>query len=113
MSDFIDRAILIATGFEKRAKEIVDDLAEAGKEETLGTSEKIQNKVVEESVNALRQVVAVLEEGKDKIEEELAGPMETLLDKFNLATKDDLDEVREMARIAREKVDELEKKIKG
>ncbi len=113
MSDFIDRAILIATGFEKRAKDIVEDLAEAGKEESLGTSEKIQNKVVEESVNALRQVAKVLEEGKDKIEEELAGPMESLIDKLGLATKDDLDEVREMARIAREKVDELEKKIKG
>jgi len=114
MSDFVERAIMIANGFEQKAKEVVEDFAKSASSSVEGEltgSEKIQNKIVEESVKALRQVVQVLEEGRGKVEEELQGPLESLMEKFNLATKDEVDDLREMVRVAREKVDELEKRL--
>ncbi|MEE9614360.1 MAG: hypothetical protein V3W31_05320 [Thermodesulfobacteriota bacterium] len=117
MADFIDRAILIGTGLEKKLKELVKELEESGKGEEgeegeLPGGKKLENKVVDEGVKAVKDLLTVLREGKEKFEKELLCSTESLADKLNVATMSELDVVKEMARVAREKVDGLEKRVK-
>lgn len=123
MADLLDKAILIGIGLEKKAKEVLDDLQQAGKEakstaaaeapgtEPLSAKQTVENKVVEEGVRALSEFLNVIRSVKSKIESEVQSSSGKVLDKLNIATEDDIEVVREMARIAREKVDSLEKRV--
>ncbi len=123
MADLLDKAILIGIGLEKKAKEVLDDLQQAGKEakstaaaeapgaEPLSAKQTVENKVVEEGVKALSEFLNVIRSVKTKIESEVQSSSGKVLDKLNIATEDDIEVVREMARIAREKVDSLEKRV--
>lgn len=121
MADLLDKAILIGIGLEKKAKEVLGDLQQAGKEakasaagagaEPLTSKETVENKVVEEGVKALSEFLNVIRSVKSKIESEVQSSSGKVFDKLHIATEDDIEVVREMARIAREKVDSLEKRV--
>lgn len=141
MTDFIDKAINVGIGVEKKVKELVDELESAGEAREggkgeaagenpegtpvgggedsatdsppLGGRESIENRIVDEGVRAVREMVNLLKSGKEKIDSELTESAEKVTDRLNLATKDDVDVVREMARIAREKTEALEERIKA
>ena len=123
MTDIFEKAILIATGLERKAMEALDELADAGKkkadtetsggdDEGLPSDKAAQNRLVEEGVRASKDIIELLKEGKDKFERSVHDTAETLVEKLNVATRSDLDTVTEMARKAREKVDKLEKRVK-
>jgi BMFP domain-containing protein YqiC len=124
MADFIDKAILLGTGVEKKLKELVNELEEEGQKEKSKTKdseegkagklppkERLENRIVNDSVGALKEIITLLKEGKAKIESEIFGGAETISEKLNIATKTELETVKEMARIAREKADLLEKRL--
>ncbi|MFQ5735718.1 MAG: accessory factor UbiK family protein [Thermodesulfobacteriota bacterium] len=123
MSDLIDKAILIGMGLEKKAKEVVDELQQEGKERAAATGadqaeggelppkQAVENKVVEDGVRVLKELLSLVKTGRAKLEQEVSSGSEKLLDRINAATRDDVDVVKEMARIAREKVDKLEKRV--
>ena len=113
--EFIDKAILIGTGLEKKIKELLVELEEKGKAETKEgqpAKERLENRVVEDGIKAVKELLCVLREGKDRIESEVVEGAESLTGKLNLATASDLEEVKELARSAREKTDKLEKRVK-
>ncbi len=123
MVDIIDKAILIGMGMEKKIKEFLDEMQKLGKAdlskearekgaEELPPKKQFENMVVEESVKCIKELLSTLKSTKEKLEEEILGSSERVLDKMHVATKEDVETVKEMARIAREKVDELEKKLK-
>jgi len=125
MSDLFDKALLIGMGLEKKAKEALQELQKEGKEEAaatggaeagteaepMGAKEAVENKVVEDGVKVLKDFLNLIKAGREKLEKEVSTGSERLLDKVNAATKDDVDVVKEMARISREKVDKLEKRV--
>ncbi len=115
MAEFIDKAILIGTGLEKKIKELVVELEEKGKAEAKEgqpPKERIENRVVEDGIKAVKELLSVLREGKDRIESEVVEGAESLTRKLNLASGEELETVKEMARTAREKTDKLEKRVK-
>lgn len=121
MADLLDKAILIGLGLEKKAKEVLEELQKAGKEskseggagegEGLSAKQVVENKVVEDGVKALKEFLSAVKSVKERIESEVSSSSGRVLEKLNVPTQDDIDIVREMARIAREKVDRLEKKV--
>jgi BMFP domain-containing protein YqiC len=118
MADLIDRAILIVLGLEKKAKELINELAEAGEKEAGGGEEgltpgkRAENKLVEEGATAAKELLELLRECKDKFEKKVVEATVSCVERLNMATKSELDTVKETARAAREKVDKLEKKLK-
>ena len=120
MADLFEKAVLIGIGLEKKAKEVLSELekaavsekgAEGEAKENLTSRQLIENKVVEDGVKALKEFLSVINSAKGKLEREFTGSSEKVMHGLNVATKDDLDVVKEMARVAREKVDKLEKRI--
>lgn len=122
MADLIDKAILIGIGLEKKAKEVLDDLQKAGKTEKAAEGEAaahedltpkqlIENKVVEDGVKALKEFLGVVKSAKEKLDREFSTSSEKVLERLNVPSVNELEIVKEMARIAREKVDRLEKKV--
>ncbi|MCK5237586.1 MAG: hypothetical protein KAR06_11480 [Deltaproteobacteria bacterium] len=127
MADFLEKAITLGLGVEKKLKDILTELESAGEEkkgekeaqkdtkaeegETIGTGKRIENKVVEEGVKAVREFIELLKDSKSKIEDEVCSKASNMTDRLNLATKEDVTIAKEMARVAREKVDSLEKKV--
>ncbi len=117
MTDILDKAILIGIGLEKRVKDALNELASEGKEAKspeeagLPPKETIENKLVEEGVKAVRELIAAAKAGKEKVDREMQEVVERLLEKCKVATKDDIEIIEKMAQVAREKVDKLEKRI--
>jgi BMFP domain-containing protein YqiC len=122
MADLIDKAILIGIGLEKKAKEVLEDLQKAGKTEKAAEGEAaahedltpkqlIENKVVEDGVKALKEFLGVVKSAKEKLDREFSTSSEKVLERLNVPSVNELEIVKEMARIAREKVDRLEKKV--
>lgn len=118
MSDLFDKAILIGMGLEKKAKEVLEELEKTGKtgkeaagSEGLGPKQTIENKVVDEGVRALKEFVTIVKGAKEKLEKEVSTGSEKVFEKLNVATQDDLEVVKEMARVARERVEKLEKRV--
>jgi len=117
MTDILDKAILIGIGLEKRAKDILNELASEGKEakppegEGLPPKQELENKLVEEGTKMVRELVATVKAGKEKVDKEIEEAVHHLLEKFKVATKDDMEIIEKMAQVAREKVDKLEKRI--
>ncbi len=125
MADMIDRTILAVMGLEKKARELLDELVETGKKETgegekegtekgegLEPGERAQNKLVDDAVGAVKELLGLLGECRDKLGKGATDAAESVVERLNVATRDDLEIVKEMAKVAREKVDKLEKKLK-
>lgn len=121
MTDIIDKAILVFIGLEKKARETIEELEKAGKAagaagegvEGAGLSgrQMAENKVVEEGVAAFKEFIGMLKTGKDKLEKEFFTSSDKVLEKLNVATQNDVEIIKEMARVAREKTDKLEKRL--
>ncbi len=120
MTDFIDKAILIGIGLEKKIRELAHELEEKGKEkeaeaegqqQELQPKQRLENRIVEDGIKAVRELVALLAEGKKKVAGEVSEVAETITDRLDIATKSELSTLKEMIRVAREKVDRLEKRI--
>lgn len=118
MSDLLDKAILIGMGLEKKAKEVLDELENAGKTskeatggEGLPPRQAAENKVVDEGVRALKEFVTLVKSAKEKLEKDVSSGSEKVFEKLNVATQNDIELIKEMARVAREKVDKLEKRV--
>lgn len=118
MADVIEKAILIGAGVEKKLKDILKEFEESGKKERgaagqadLPPSQSFQNKLVEDASRAVKELLSVLKDGRTKVEGEVCSAAESIADKLGLATKDDLEIVKEMARVAREKADSLEARL--
>ncbi len=119
MTDILDKAIQLGVGLEKKAKEFVEEMKKAGAAATapkegaggLTPRQELENRVVEEGVKAVKEFLAFLSSARDRLEKGASSTSEQVLEKLNIASQADLDVVKEMARVAREKVDELEKKV--
>src|SRR3972149_7621128 len=117
MTDILDKAILIGIGLEKRAKDILNELASEGKEAKTGEEgelppkQELENKLVEEGTKVVRELIASVKAGKEKVDKEIEEAVQHLLEKFKVATKDDMEIIEKMAQVAREKVDVLEKRV--
>ncbi|GMR04137.1 MAG: hypothetical protein BMS9Abin23_0026 [Thermodesulfobacteriota bacterium] len=127
MSDLLDKAILIGMGLDKKLKEVLEELQKSGTEESekeaakageggeggehLTPKEVVENKLVDEGVGLLKELLSTINAARAKVEKELSGSSEKVLDKLHAATSEDMDVVKEMARVAREKVDALEKRV--
>lgn len=117
MTDILDKAILIGIGLEKRAKDILNELASEGKEAKTGEGgelppkQELENKLVEEGTKVVRELIASVKAGKEKVDKEIEEAVQHLLEKFKVATRDDIEIIEKMAQVAREKVDALEKRI--
>jgi BMFP domain-containing protein YqiC len=117
MTDILDKAILIGIGLEKRVKDALNELAGEGKEAKTGEGgelppkQELENKLVEEGVKAVRELISTVKAGKEKVDKEIKEVVERLLEKCRVATKDDIEIIEKMAQTAREKVDKLEKRI--
>lgn len=121
MADLFEKAVFIGLGLEKKAKEVLEELekiARSGAEgagvaggQGMSAKQALENRVVEDGVKALKEFLAVIRTAKEKLEEELTSSTGKLRDKMHVASQDDVDVIKEMARVAREKVDKLEKRV--
>ena len=117
MTDILDKAILIGLGLEQRVKDALNELVSEGKEAKTGEGgelppkQELENKLVDEGVKAVRELVATVKAGKEKVDKEIEEAVKHLLEKFKVATKDDMEIIEKMAQVAREKVDVLEKRV--
>ncbi len=59
----------------------------------------------------MKEFVTVVKSAKEKLEKEVSSGSEKVFEKLNVATQSDIEVVMEMARVAREKVDKLEKRV--
>jgi BMFP domain-containing protein YqiC len=125
MADLIDKAILLGLGLEKKLKETLEE-AQSSREEAAKASESkegaegtkplttrqiIENRVVEDGSAVLKELLTVVVSAKEKIESEIISNSARVADKLHVATDIEMDVVKEMARIAREKVDSLEARV--
>ncbi|HBR18101.1 MAG TPA: hypothetical protein DD725_10925 [Deltaproteobacteria bacterium] len=117
MTDILDKAILIGLGLEKRVKDALNKLASEGKEAKTGEGgelppkQELENKLVDEGVKVVRELIGTVKAGKEKVDKEIQEVVERLLEKCRVATKDDIEIIEKMAQVAREKVDALEKRM--
>ncbi|MBE9528843.1 MAG: hypothetical protein IME99_06355 [Proteobacteria bacterium] len=128
MADLIDKAILLGLGLEKKLKETLEEVqssrdegakpaeSEEGTEtaegaEPLTPRQIIENRVVEDGSAVLKELLTVVTSAKEKIESEIISNSSRVADKLHVATDIEMDVVKEMARIAREKVDSLEARV--
>ncbi len=119
MSDLIDKAILIGLGLEKKAKETLDELERAGKAgvaapaagEPLSPKQAVENKVVEEGIKTLKDFLGLVKTAKEKLDKEVTAGSGKVLGKLNVATQEDIEVVKEMIRVSREKIENLDKRL--
>lgn len=123
MSDLLDKAVLIGMGLEKKAKEALEELERSGKAATdakaaagapapgLSSKQIIENKVVEDAVKVLKDLLSAITTGKEKFEKEAQATTERVMEKLNVPTRTEVDVIKEMAQISREKVDLLERRV--
>lgn len=125
MSDLLDKAVIIGLGLEKKAKEALNELERVGKAATeakgaqpggtgapdLTPKQAVENKVVEDAVKVLKDLLGAISSGKEKFEKEAQATSERVMERLNVPTRTEVDVIKEMARISREKVDLLEKRV--
>jgi BMFP domain-containing protein YqiC len=125
MADLVDKAILVGKELEKRLKELMEELekrgseamkadaTEAGGARPLTPRQALENKVVQEGVKALKELLNAIKTAKEKVEGEVAGGAGRVLKGLDVPTREDIEVIKEMARVAREKVDALEKRVEA
>ncbi len=122
MSDLIDKAILIGLGLEKKAKETLEELEKAGKAgveekgaaptgEPLTPKQAMENKIVEEGIKTLKDFLSLVKAAKEKLDRDVTTGSGKVLGKLNVATHEDIEVVKEMIRVSREKIDHLDKRV--
>jgi BMFP domain-containing protein YqiC len=121
MTDIVDKFITLGIGLEKKAREALAELEKLGTEEIeddgdendegLGAKKEFENRLVDHGVKAIGEFVAILKDCRVKAEGDFKDSSEKVMNKLHMASLDELEVAIEMARVAREKVDELEKRV--
>ncbi len=123
MSDMLDKVMLIGMGLDKKIKEVLDDLAKSGESEGcddgsegddkagLTPRQNVENKIVDEGTAVVKELLSVVGSAKTRIEDELSANSGRIRGRLHVAGDEEIEVVKEMARIAREKVDKLEKRV--
>lgn len=116
MADILDKAMSLGIGIGEKVKEKVDELIEAGekaKSSGLGAAKEAENRFVDEAVKLVSETLKQANVAKDKAESLAVEIAEGLADKLKLATQDELEVVKKLALIAREKAEALEKRVEA
>ena len=122
MADMLDKFITLGIGLEKKATEALGELEKIGKEavdeeeakedsEGLGAKKELENRLVDNGVKVIGEFIALLKDCRKSAEGGVRGSSEKVMDKLHMASTEDVEVIREIARIAREKVDALEKRV--
>lgn len=116
MADILDKAMSLGIGIGEKVKEKVDELIEAGekaKDSGLGAAKEAENRFVDEAVKLVSETLKHANVAKDKAESLAVEIAEGVADKLKLATQDELEVVKKLALIAREKAEALEKRVEA
>jgi len=115
MSDMLDSMLLVAMGLEKKVKDVIEDLQKAGEEdrgeEGLSAKETVENKIVDEGVGVVKELLSVVDGARKRIEDEVLSKSGKIREKIHAADSEEIEVIKEMARLGREKVDTLEKRV--
>ncbi len=126
MTDMLDKVLLVGMGLDKKIKEVLEDLQKRGEsegsdngeskggdkgDEGLTPRQTVENKIVDEGTAVVKELLSVVDSAKTRIEEELSANSGKIRGKLNVAGVEEIEVVKEMARLAREKVDSLEKRV--
>jgi len=127
MSDMLDNILLVGMGLETKVKEAFDELRKSGKGEGGKDGEKgggedggkdglspkqvVENKIVDEGIGVVKELLCVVDGAKTRIEEEISANSGRIRTKLHAADSEEIEVIKEMARVAREKVDTLEKRV--
>jgi len=123
MSDILDSILLVGMGIEKKVKESLDDLRKSGQSEGgeeaddgegkkgLSPKQRVENKLVGDGIGVVKEILSVVDGAKTRIEEEIESNSGRIRGKLHAADSDEIEVIKEMARVAREKVDVLEKRV--
>lgn len=126
MTDMLDKVLLIGMGLDKKIKEVISDLQKSGEsdggpkeksgggdkgDDGLTPRQSVENKIVDEGTAVVKELLSVVDNAKTRIEEELSANSGKIRGRLNVAGVEEIEVVKEMARLAREKVDSLEKRV--
>ncbi|MFQ5354415.1 MAG: accessory factor UbiK family protein [Thermodesulfobacteriota bacterium] len=128
MSDLLDKVLLVGMGLETKLKEVLSDLEKSGEKERgegggeteggkadegkgLTPKQAVENRIVDEGTAVVKELLSVVDSAKIRIEEELSANSGRIRGKLHVAGDEEIEVVKEMARLAREKVDSLEKRV--
>jgi BMFP domain-containing protein YqiC len=120
MADLLDKFITLGIGLEKKATEALGEIEklgteavaeEEGEKEGLGAKKEFENRLVDHGVKAIGEFVSLLQQCRESAESGVRDSSEKVMDKLHMASTEEVEVIKEMARIAREKVDELEKRV--
>jgi len=123
MSDILDGFLLAGMGLENKVKEAFEELRKSGEKGRAGDGEKdgedgglspkqvVENKIVDEGIGVVKEILSVVDGAKTRIEEEISSNSGRIRAKLHAADSDEIEVIKEMARVAREKVDTLEKRV--
>ncbi len=123
MSDMLDSILLVGMGLETKVKEALDELRKSGEkgrgqaeekgegEEGLSPKQVVENKLVDEGIGVVKELLSVVDGAKTRIEEEISANSGRIRTKLHAADSEEIEVIKEMARLAREKVDALEKRV--
>ncbi len=116
MSNLLDKVLLAGLGLEHKVKEKIDELAKEGQkeadEEGLGAKEEVENKLVENIVEVVGSALKKVGVAKSEVDQVLASLAENLAERMKIVTVDDLDILEKLVMGNREKILQLEKKVK-
>ena len=135
MADAFDRLITLGLGLEKKARESLEEIEKAGQKdreekaeaagetaepsaeeedgEELSSKQKIENKLVDGGIKALTEFINAVTDCKGRLDQEISSGSQKVAGKLNIASREEVEIIMEMARVAREKVDALEKRIEA
>ncbi len=125
MSDMLDNILLVGMGLETKVKEALEELRKSGKGEGgedggekkeggdggLTPKQVVENKIVDEGIGIVKELLCVVDGAKTRIEEEISANSGRIRTKLHAADSEEIEVIKEMARLAREKVDTLEKRV--
>jgi len=123
MSDMLDSILLAGMGLETKVKEAFEELRKSGEKGRAGDGEKdgedgglspkqvVENKIVDEGIGVVKEILSVVDGAKTRIEEEISANSGRIRTKLHAADSEEIEVIKEMARVAREKVDTLEKRV--
>src|SRR3989304_5853712 len=105
MTEILAKANLIGMGLEAGVKGASDKLESEGKEAKTGEGgelppkQELENKLVDEGVKVVRELIGTVKAGKEKVDKEIQEGVERLLEKCRGATKDDIEIIEKMAQV--------------
>ncbi len=115
MGGMLDKVLLAGLGIEHKVKEKINGLANEGNDEEgegLGMKEDIENRLVENIVEAVGGGLKKVGLAKKEVDAVLASIAEDIAEKLQIVTVDEFDVLEKLLMKNREKTDKMEKRIK-